>query len=131
MFKTFFILLTILFSMEFAFAKFVLDVGIIHKKGGEKGTPLVSELHSSEQIYDEPIVIKTKDGLELKVLASFTPEKELYGPSEKIIIKGSLLNLVINENKEIFLTVSLGEEIKETFEFTNKRIVEVVFFPHI
>lgn len=129
--KFFIVILILLLSLESAFAKFILNVGIVHKKGRNKGTPLVSEFYSSEEIYDEPIVIKVKDELILKLNANFSPEKGVYGPSRKVSIRGELVNVTLKERKKLFVNVPLDQKINEVFEFSDKRIVEIILHPTI
>lgn len=112
-----------------SFAKFVLNIGIINKKGADSETPLVSEYYSREEVYNDPVVIKTKDQLILKVSAAFAPEVETYGPSNKITIQGELINSLKNERKPIFITISLGEKVTEKFSFSSDRVIELIFEP--
>lgn len=131
MFKYLLVIFITFLTLESAFAKFVMNVGIVYKKGGPGESPLVSEYHTSEEVYDEPVIIRMRDELVLKITATFSPEKEIYGPSKKITIQGELIHIVSNERKKILMTVSLDEKTSEIFEFSKQRIVELSFHPYI
>ena len=130
--KHFIVILLSFLILEAAHSKFSINIGITHKKGGDEGTPLVSEIYSRENVYyEELIILKMHEEIILKVQAFFSMEKETYGPSKRITIKGTITSSILQEEKQVLLEVDLGDKVQNIYEFSDKRIVELNFHPVI
>lgn len=91
--KYFFTLLLTTIVCQNALANLKVDIGLINKKGIDKGLVLVNELHSSEEIIGlRPAVLTMKDNLRLEIYAVLVPDYGTFGPSSLVKVYGKIFS---------------------------------------
>lgn len=117
--KNFFAIFILSLSFN-AFSFVTLDVGIIHKKGIDKGLVLDAELYTREDFRPEHRrIITTKDGIRFEFVSHLLPDPGEEGPSVLIEVEGLLIHSdgrLIKKFKRGDLIFKLGEE--KTFEYS-------------
>lgn len=107
--------------MSFNALSFVtLDIGIIHKKGIDKGLVLDAELYTREDFRPEHRrIVTTNDGIRFEFVSHLLPDPQETGPSVLVEIEGLLIHSdgrLIKKFKRGDLIFKLGEE--KSFEFS-------------
>lgn len=113
-------------------ASLVLNVSILHHKGIDKGITLLSEFHSKEEMPPrKEFRVKMREGVEVLLIVDFPGEKELYGPSAKLSVRGKVFSDAGKELSELGegSSVQVGEQL--TFEVKDNigQLIEVFLKP--
>ncbi|RLA63178.1 MAG: hypothetical protein DRQ88_04510 [Epsilonproteobacteria bacterium] len=130
------ILLFILcFYSSLSFANLYLNIGIVHKKGINKGLILKNELHSLDEVRgNEFIVLKMKDGVEFFLSAKYVIDQGVYGPSDTIFMEAELLDkkgkkLKLAEDSSFI--IKLGEKKMLSSSGITDQLIEITITPEI
>lgn len=134
------VILISLLSASSAWARLFINVSIVNKKGIDIGLTLGSELHSIEEVrHNEKISLKMRSGIKLELFAYFVEEysgieeKDMYGPSSVILVRGRILdsqNNILKDFKDEPLKIPLEEEEK-ILHSQESQLVEVTLKPHL
>jgi hypothetical protein len=114
-------------------ARLVLDVGIIHRTGLDKGIVLESELHSVKTVDpDVGLVMEMKNKVRAELSAFFVDLPNVYGPTDTIEINGE-----ISRKGKLLATFEKGKFYCEletkcvrSIKFKGQEI-ELIISPHI
>jgi hypothetical protein len=120
-------------------SRLVLYITMIHKKGNNKGLTLTSELHTIEEVNsNNKIEVAMNDGVKLLLQARFADSFEIYGPSAKVFVEGSLQSLkgeelmVFNENEKEKLLVDIGKSKTIVYDKDERgQLIEIKFRPQL
>lgn len=129
--KTTTLVLLILFSLK-ANAGLVLNIGILHHKGIDKGITLLSEFHSKEEVPPQKeLRIKMREGVEVRLMVDFPGEPDLYGPSARLSIDGKVYS---DLGKEMAVLsdgshVQVGQELSFQVKDNIGQLIEVSLKP--
>ena len=133
--KQFLLLILLCGSISPSWATLKLNIGIIHKKGIDKGLVLVSEIHSLEEVIGgEPIILKVKNGLTFDFEANYREDLEGYGPSDLIGLKGKILGRngkILKFFEEADLNVRIGEKRILVHNNNKDQLIEISIQPKI
>ena len=118
--KYFFTLLLTTIVCQNALANLKVDIGLINKKGIDKGLVLVNELHSSEEITGlRPAVLTMKDNLRLEIYAVLVPDYGTFGPSSLVKVYGKIYGptgVLLKDYTHSPLVTRLGKTCAFSFE---------------
>lgn len=120
-----------LFSLN-ASAGLILNIGILHHKGIDKGITLLSEFHSKEEVPPQrELRIKMREGVEVRLMVDFPGEPELYGPSARLSIDGKVYS---DLGKEMAVLsdgshVQVGQELSFQVKDNIGQLIEVSLKP--
>lgn len=126
----------LLFSLE-AYGRMILNVGIVHKRGIDKGLVLVSELLSREELLDKDVAtLQMRNGIRVVLKADFTDDQKGYGPSSLVKIEGKLFDeagrLLENFTADKNLVTYLGEERSISHTDDEKgQLIEISITPEV
>ncbi len=94
------------------FAILVLDIEVTHEKGLDAKMILKSELMSKEIVYNgKEVFLYMKNGIQVKLVASFDTESDEFGPSSIFKIAGEVKNVL--SDKGINETFNLSPKVNE------------------
>jgi hypothetical protein len=118
-----------------AFGRITLNVGIVYKKGIDKGLILVSELHSIKEFFGtEEKTFVMKNGIRVQLKAFFFDRSKDYGPSSTIRVLGKIFNSegrLIRDFKSGEVDIPLGESRTVIHQDVESQIIELILEPHI
>ncbi len=131
MYKFFFLLIFSLFSL-YVFAGINVHIGIVQKKGIDKGLVLVSEFLAVEDLLGRgEQIFKTSSGVSLKLFGKFILDEKTYGPSTLILFSGKLIN---KDGKILFSfanEVNVGNALDLKFPNVADQLTEISITPVI
>lgn len=95
-----------------------LDIEMIHEKGLGGSMILKSELFTKELVYqNKDVVVKMKNGIELRLQSNFNEESDEFGPSSVFTIKGEVLNISKeSEQKKFDVSTTLNNAAEINFK---------------
>ncbi|TDJ08666.1 MAG: hypothetical protein E2O68_01725 [Deltaproteobacteria bacterium] len=132
--KKIIVLISLLYS-SISFANLYLNIGLVHKRGIDKGLVLKYELYSFDEVRGkEFIVLKMKNGIKLSLSANYVIDQGIYGPSDTIFMEAELLDG--NGNKltlpeEGHFIVKLGEQKVFSSDELTDQLIEITITPEI
>ena len=124
-----------LFSQSL-FARLLVDVTVMNKKGIDIGLTLGSELHATEEVTgDQAIVLQLKSGLKVVLLARFSTNTsdQFAGPVESVVVSGKVTNENGDPVKELMRTPTVIQ-LNETKEFSHSfatQLIEIKVKPYL
>jgi len=116
-------------------AQLKLNIGIILKRGVDKGLVLINELHSVEIIHGEKeISLKMKNGIAVYLKASYEVNEKSYGPSGNVRFTGRVVDSnqkIIKSLDEENIVILIGQSKKIICSGDSGRIVELTINPEM
>ncbi len=131
--KRLFIISLILLYSQVSLGRLRLRVNVIHKLGIDKNLVLKSELHNIKELMGRDyILVRMKNGIEVKLFAKYIDTANTIGPSDKIQLRAELYDQNGHRIKEFSgeqAQVSLWSSVKFIYSNNIGQEVEINVLP--
>ena len=123
------------FLISDAFCELSLNAKLVNKRGMDHGFIIETETQfTKEFIGTRPIKFKTKNGINIELVANFIEISDTYGPSDSVIFQGDLFDnagkpMNIFGNQPVVL--KLGQEKKFEIKRGRGQILEFTIKPEV